>query len=157
MNDEYFRKKMMTKDISSDFINLNFTGIKLNPDKITGVLGIEPNTISSSNEIVQTASGSKQRTKLGSWIFGFEFDESVNITEQLTYLANYFSGKEKELKEISSWDSVEHTFLDVVINPAPDYGTHSVLLNSKDVAFWGAVGIDICCTFWNPYIFEKSE
>ena len=147
----------MAKDISPDFINLNFRGIKLNPDKITVVLGIEPNTISSSNEIVQTASGAKQHTKLGCWVFGFEFDEFVNINEQLTYLTNYFSGKEKELKEIACWDSVEYAFIDIVINPAPDYGTHSVLLNSKDVAFWGEVGIDICCTFWNPHIFEKNK
>jgi hypothetical protein len=146
---------MMTKDISPDFICLHFAGIKLNPDKITAVLGIEPVTSRFSNEIVQTASRSKQHTKLGIWVFGFE--ESTNINEQLTYLTNYFSVKEKELKEIASWDSIEHAYIDIVTNPDPDYGTHSVLLNSKDVAFWGKVGIDICCTVWNPHIFEREN
>ena len=145
----------MPKEITSDFIHLNFTGVKLNPDEITNCLGIKPIASSFAKDNIDTSSIVMQYKGIGNWVFGFDY--SVGISEQLTQFTNYFRDKEETLKEIACWGSVEGAYLDIVIHPDRDFGIHRVLLIGKDVGFWGAIGIDILCNFWNPQMVESIE
>lgn len=129
----------MFKDNTSDFIHLNFTGVKLNPDDITNCLDIEPISSSIAQKDIKVSSEVTKYKKIGNWVFGFDY--SIGITEQLYEFTNFFRDKESALKEIVSWESVEGAYIDIVVNPDRDFGIHCVLLKGNDFAFWGTIGL----------------
>lgn len=140
----------MTTKNPPDFITLLFSGVHLNPDKISDCLNVEPISRSFANKPLESSSRKKLVAKKGGW--AFSLCESSDYDVQLTRLTNYFRGKEKQLKKIAGWKSVEHAYIEIVIHPRPGYVTHSVLLNAEEARFWSAAGIDICCVFstiWN--------
>jgi hypothetical protein len=139
----------MKKDIHQDFLTLVFIGNKLDPEIITEWLGIEPCSCARKGDPAHSKSNTK--VKKGYWTIGTK--PNMEISKQLTCFTNKLMKKKRSLSKIINMETVEEAFLDLVIYPASNYGVHGLHLKANDLKFWSSIGVDMVCSFCNPYVW----
>lgn len=137
----------MTKKHSADFIQLVFYGKKLNPDEITRIIGLEP--FNSARKGDQSKYGSR-RAKTGFW--NFHCNSQKDIHEQFSFFTKKFRKKEQKLQKVINSQSIDQALVELIIEPPEDFGRYVVVLNAKEVEFWGSLGFKISIILWNPYV-----
>jgi hypothetical protein len=145
----------MVKLSPHDFIVLVFSGKKLDPDEITKMTGIEPDTkakkggfSTGSNYFRRCLPRLQKKSKNGFWTFSIKSKKKIDI--QFSKMTTKFRRVKDALIEIMSWNSVEKAYIEIVVKPSAKDGIYSCMLCAKDLEFWGSVGIDVIYSCWVP-------
>jgi hypothetical protein len=145
----------MVKLSSHDFIVLAFSGKKLDPDKITKITGIEPDTrakkgsFSIASEFLSRCYPKyPKKSKNGYWTVGMS--QRKGIEAQFSEITKKFKKCHDSLIEIMSWDSIEQAYIEIVVKPSAKDGIYSCRLRAKDLEFWSSIGIDVVYSCWVP-------
>ena len=131
--------------------HLSLSGKKLDPEKITNALSIEPDRFSYRGEEFMRG-GKLCKTSIGFWGIKDRLRSDANLRNKIKDILDQIMPKKKVLRKILKEAKGELT---IAVEPPKGAVNSNYFFPAELINEFTSLGIDINLSFWDPHTFDE--